>query len=171
MDSNLVVPLELSLVFQCLWPLVISPASLPVHRENHRIWVVSFSAGPLGRHAVFPWASFVEQSLIIVYCVRIYYIFFQSATIIHLFYSSMIQFCTVRFLLFNYPSSIAAWLLFDDHSIIVHYHDTGNVFQVFWSRWGNPLSMTICKSINISTWLSNFRLSIWFLKAYCHHRH
>jgi hypothetical protein len=64
----------------------------------------------------------------------IYCIFFHSATIIHFFWSLMIQFCTIRFLLFNcfalfdliVSHSITVWLLL--YRLLFDYLDHSSLF-------------------------------------------
>ncbi len=61
--------------------------------------------------------------------------------------------------------------------VTVHYSDTGNIFQVFWSCWSKSVVQyhhQLSKSINVILqykFFAWFRLSIGFSKACCRHSH
>jgi hypothetical protein len=95
-NSSLMAPLELSLVFKHLWPPLMRSSLLPDSPENYLLWVDLIRTVPFGLHADSPLELLFRTVSALLCIVHILYIV-PSATIIHQLCFAIIWFCTVWF--------------------------------------------------------------------------
>jgi hypothetical protein len=121
--------------------------------------------------AISPLRVFLGGSRVL-YIVHLLYILHSDSIRFTLFCSVKHSFQMLCFSQLSMLKTILFDYFFYSCLIIVQYSDPGNVFQVFWSCKEVTIICNLkLTNISTNTRLTYFHLSIWFSKAYCHHKH